>query len=100
MDPQTKQIYHPTFNPVPAVKGLAEKLVELPTLEETEILQSVEKYGEQKNGIQAFYSLFGIESIHLTSYQEIDEGEENILNTLGLINQKIEVLLKEKYVII
>lgn len=27
MDPQTKIIYHQTFNPIPDIKGFAEKLV-------------------------------------------------------------------------
>jgi hypothetical protein len=30
-----------------------------------------------------------MESIHLQSYQPIDEGEENIQNTLAQITQKI-----------
>lgn len=34
IDPQTKIIYHPTFNPPPDIKGFSDKLAELPTLED------------------------------------------------------------------
>ena len=44
IDPQTKIIYHPTFNPVPDVKGFAEKLVELPAVDEEQIKNSHSKY--------------------------------------------------------
>jgi hypothetical protein len=41
MDPVTKHIYHPVFNPPPQTKGFVEKLVELPSIEEEDIRKSV-----------------------------------------------------------
>lgn len=41
MDPQTRLIYHQTFNPPPDVKGFAEKLVELPAVDDEQVKSSV-----------------------------------------------------------
>ena len=34
IDPQTKIIYHPEFNPIPDIKGFSDKLIEIPNIEE------------------------------------------------------------------
>ncbi len=44
MDQQTKIIYHQIFNPAPDIKGFAEKLVELPSVDEDQIKSSHSKY--------------------------------------------------------
>lgn len=43
IDPSTKMIYHPDYNPFPTdVKGFAEKLIDLPVVEVSESYENGE----------------------------------------------------------
>jgi hypothetical protein len=44
IDPLTKIIYHPNYNPIPDIKGFADKLIELPAPDDEQIKNSYIKF--------------------------------------------------------
>ena len=98
IDPSTKLVYHPEFNPIPTdIKGFADKLIDVPVGEGEEADRSV------KN-IKEFYKVFGDEKEKIQAFQEINSNEpleesfENIINCIKKrLLSKYSVLEEKKH---
>ena len=76
MDPVSKQIYHSQFNPMPEVKGFADKLIELQALDDQTIIDSLNYFKSELPKIKQFYDNFGLQSKNIFALSTVDQGED------------------------